>query len=516
MSDKIIKIIDFGGQFSHLIARRIRDIGVVAELVAPENFVSDKNIGGIILSGGPRSVGETDSPQIPDSLEPILDDRSLPILGICYGHQLLASYFGGKLGKSHSREYGSTRIKIISQSDLFDTDEMITWMSHGDHVAELGDNFRVIASSETCPIVAMESDDKRVFGVQFHPEVTHTQNGFELLKHFVKDVCELNLSGWSMQNYSETLILDMKKQIGDNKVMLGVSGGVDSLVAALVLFKAIGDNLHLVFIDHGLLRKNEAKDVISYFTNDLHIKNFHFVDAQDTFLDKLKTIEDPELKRKIIGHTFIEVFEKKVTDLNKEFGYFKYLGQGTIYSDRVESGAVGIGAAKIKSHHNLTLPDDMELEVIEPLKELYKDEVRELGKILGAPEKWINRFPFPGPGLAVRILGDITREKIRILQNADKIFMDQIYYRSIDKMIWQAFAVLLPGNAVGVMGDSRAYGRIIALRAVQSKDGMTADFVNIPWDILGEISTKIINQLPEVTRVVYDISTKPPATIEFE
>ncbi|MCY3412415.1 MAG: glutamine-hydrolyzing GMP synthase [Candidatus Heimdallarchaeota archaeon] len=517
-TDSMISIIDFGGQFSHLIARRLRDIGVLAELTSPEDFSleSENPLAGIILSGGPRSVNELDSPKIPPSLHAILKERSIPILGICYGHQLLGEFFGGTLGHSDNREYGSTSVEVHFDSPLLKAGNFISWMSHGDHVSTLPKEFELVASSESCPIVAMQSKDQKIYGVQFHPEVTHTQGGFELLQQFAVIECGINPKSWSMKNYSTILIEQMKHEIGDNQVLLGVSGGVDSLVAALVLYQAIKSNLHLVFIDHGLLRKNEAENVILYFEHDLHIEHFHFVNARKVFLEKLKNIQDPEEKRKIIGFTFIEVFEKKAEELTKQYGAFKFLGQGTIYSDRVESGAAGSGSAKIKSHHNLTLPDTMSMHIIEPLKELYKDEVRELGSILGAPKKWINRFPFPGPGLAVRIIGSVSEEEVSILQEADKIFLDEIYAQGIDSMIWQAFAVLLPGKAVGVMGDSRAYGRIIALRAVQSKDGMTADFVNIPWEILGRISTKIINQIPEVTRVVYDVSTKPPATIEFE
>lgn len=518
----LVLIVDFGGQFSHLISRRIRDLGVNTILISPQNYDQKVDnlgeVGGIILSGGPRSVGDMERPEIPNSLKKVLDSRSSPVLGICFGHQILGKYFGGELGHSSNQEYGRTKIKIEGKSVLFDDDvsELTTWMSHGDHVSKLPPGFELLASSNNCAISAMQSLDNKIFGVQFHPEVTHTENGFELLRKFIFEVCGLEKKGFSMKQYSANLINEMKEEIGDNKVLLGVSGGVDSSVASMVLHEAIGDNLYLLFIDHGLLRKNEAENVIDYFENILKIKNFHFVDASELFLKRLSGIIDPEEKRKIIGHSFIDVFEEKAKELALTHGNFKFLGQGTIYSDRVESGAIGSGTAKIKSHHNLTLPDDMNLQVIEPLKDLYKDEVRELGRLLGAPSKWINRYPFPGPGLAVRIVGEITRDEVRLLQEADYIFIEEIYKNKVDHLIWQAFAVLLPGKAVGVMGDSRAYGRIIALRAVQSEDGMTADFAKIPHDILGKISTRIINEVKEVTRVLYDISTKPPATIEFE
>jgi GMP synthase (glutamine-hydrolysing) len=517
-SDRIL-VIEFGGQYTHLINRRIRDFGVFSELISNDNSdeINTEDIKGIILSGGPRSVTEVNSPTLSKPLINLILKGELPILGICYGHQLLGSLFNGRVKTSERREYGNTTISTLERSKILpDVKEFDVWMSHGDHVESVSEEFVITAKSDTCPVVSMEHKSKNVFGVQFHPEVTHTKFGNEILRKFVVDICSASTASWTMEAYRDELIMQLTKEIESKKVLLAVSGGVDSSVAALILNKAIGDNLHTVFVDHGLLRKNEAKNVIKTFTEELGFKNFHFEDASDIFLSKLEGVTDPEEKRKIIGHTFIEVFENTANKLYKETGGFHYLAQGTIYSDRVESGAAGSGTAKIKSHHNLTLPDGMTLEILEPLKELYKDEVRELGKTVDLPPLILNRYPFPGPGLGVRILGEVTRERVRILQEADHIFLEEIYANNIQESIWQAFAALLPINAVGVQGDNRSYGNIIALRAVDSKDGMTADFVDIPHNIIGKVATRIINHLPEITRVVYDVSTKPPGTIEFE
>jgi GMP synthase (glutamine-hydrolysing) len=525
MKSKIL-ILDFGGQYSHLISRRIRDLGVFAELV-PFNLADQGHVedcSGIILSGGPRSVGEQSSPKLPQSITQVLDNRSKPVLGICYGHQLLGDYFGGTVSRSDSEEYGKTIVQINQEENRIllpkAMDSISTWMSHGDNVVELGPDFVKTGSSDSCPISAMRSKDNRIFGLQFHPEVTHTEGGFDILQRFAVDICKITPGTWTMESYKDALLGEIRRELVGSKVLIGVSGGVDSMVAALVLSEVLKDNLHLVFINHGLLRANEVEDVCAYYEKQLKLPNFHYVDAEDNFIDKLVGETDPEEKRRIIGHTFIEVFEEIANKLEADHGEFTYLAQGTLFTDRVESGAVGDTTAKIKSHHNLTLPEKMKLRIIEPLKELYKDEVRELGIILGAPSHLINRYPFPGPGLAVRILGSITRSKIDILQRSDKIFIDYLYnndlHPQVHENIWQAFAVLLSGKAVGVQGDNRTYGHIIALRAVSSVDGMTADFAPIPFDLLGLIANKIINQIPEITRVVYDLTSKPPGTIEFE
>ncbi len=516
-----ILVIDFGGQYSHLISRRLRTMGVDVDLVEynkimDTDYLSDINYRGIILSGGPKTVGDKESPVLPEFIRNILDNRQIPVLGICYGHQLLGDYLGGKLEHGSNREYGKTRLTIMERSEILSPDEseITVWMSHGDHISSIN-NAIVLATTPSIPVAAFKTGDSKIFGVQFHPEVTHTEYGFELLKKFANEICGIEIGNFDMQGYLDRLIIRLREEIGDERVIIGVSGGVDSSVAALILHRAIGDRLHPIFIDHGMLRYKEADDVNRFFES-LNFANFHFVDASDIFLSRLDGIRDPEEKRKIIGHTFIEMFEAEKNILEREFGEFKYLAQGTIFTDRVESGSVSAGTQKIKSHHNLTLPDNISMRIIEPLNELYKDEVRVLGKLLGLDEKFVNRYPFPGPGLAVRILGNITREKIRVLQLADNIFMEELMRDEVHYDVWQAFAVLLEGRAVGVQGDNRTYGNIIALRAVQSTDGMTADFSRLPWELLSKVSTRIINSIPEISRVVYDISTKPPATIEFE
>ncbi len=518
-NEKII-IVEFGGQYTHLISRRIRDLGAYVELSDFRNIdsLNFESVKGIILSGGPKSVGKENSPKLPSSLIEIINKREIPILGICYGHQLLAHHFGGDLRKSQAPEYGKIEVNILNPGQILNhyrSNKFNSWMSHGDHVETIGDEFVILANTKSCPVASMESKDQKIFGVQFHPEVNHTEEGTTILESFLKEICKIRSRSWDMKRYVTNLINQLRTEIGTRKVIIGVSGGVDSLVASVILKKAINDNLYPVFVNHGLLRKNEANEVQNLYNEILRFSNFTYVDAIDEFLGKLENVEDPERKRTIIGHTFIDVFERTAKSLEQTHGKIDFLAQGTIYPDRVESGAVGSGTAKIKSHHNLSLPDIMNLEIKEPLKELYKDEVRKMGRILAIPEYMLERYPFPGPGLSVRILGSIEKEKISILQEADAIFLDELG-DCVDNDIWQAFAVLMAGKAVGVKGDNRAYGSIIALRAVQSNDGMTADFSRIEFDLLQKISTRIINEIPEVTRVLYDISTKPPGTIEFE
>ncbi|MDH5402275.1 MAG: glutamine-hydrolyzing GMP synthase [Candidatus Heimdallarchaeota archaeon] len=515
--DKIL-IVDYGGQYAHLISRRVRDLGVLCEILPHDSIHVDKLAGvkGIILSGGPRSVGVNDSFRLADVLIPLIDNPEIPVLGICYGLQLIGHYYGGSVTAADRKEYGNTTVELIEDSLLIDNKKKFNvWMSHGDQISHIESGFIVTARSDNCPVVAMENSEKNIFAVQFHPEVTHTEGGNAILGKFVNDICNIKVSNWQMENYLEILIEEIRNEVGSSKVLLGVSGGVDSTTAALILAEAIGPQLYLIFVDHGLLRKNEALEVKQAFT-ELGIPNFNFVDASEIFLSKLNNITDPEEKRKIIGHTFIEVFEEAAVNISKTVGSIEYLAQGTIYPDRVESGKAGTGTEVIKSHHNLTLPDNMTLKILEPLKDLYKDEVRQLGMLLNMPSILLNRFPFPGPGLAVRILGNITRQQIQILQEADHIFLTELLNSPERDKVWQAFAALLPVKSVGVKGDNRSYGQIVALRAVASKDGMTADFSQLSMNLLGRISTKIINEIPEITRVLYDISTKPPATIEFE
>lgn len=512
----MILVINFGGQYAHLIARRVRELGVKSEIapfdVSPEE-VRKLKPSGIILSGGPSSVYEDGAP--------ICDKKILglgiPVLGICYGLQLIAKLEGGKVLGGQMKEFGKKALKVSKTGNLlkgFSKKEQI-WMSHGDLVAEMPKDFAVLGSTDTCKIAAFESNDKKLYGVQFHAEVVHTPKGMQIFKNFVFGICRAK-KNWNVRDLAGKLILDIKKEIGNDSVIMGVSGGVDSTVAATLLHNAIGGRLHCVFIDHGLIRKGEKEEVTECFRKKLHFRNFHFVDASKKFLEKLNGVKDPEEKRKIIGHAFIEAFEEKVVELERKFPKIRFLGQGTIYPDRIESAQPSKEASKIKSHHNLTLPEKMKLKVIEPLKEFYKDEVRVLGKELKIPDEILNRHPFPGPGLAIRILGEITEERLRILREADYIFIQTLrQFRQYDKT-WQAFAALLPVKAVGVMGDARTYDYIISLRAVTSVDGMTADWAKLPDVVLEIASNRIINEVRGVNRVVYDISQKPPSTIEYE
>jgi len=492
----------------------VRDLGVYSEIKPYDISVSEiKKLKpkGIILSGGPGSVYEKNAPL----LDKQIFDLGIPVLGICYGHQIIGKYFGKTL-PSKIKEYGKKVLDVRDNGNLLKklSKKEQVWMSHGDLVAELPEDFKILAKTDTCPIAAFENNEKKLYGIQFHAEVIHTPKGDQILKNFVFDVCK-SKKDWDIGGLKDKLIKEIKNEIGKNYVIMGTSGGVDSTVAADLIHEAIGDRIYCVFIDHGLIRKNELEEVKETF-KELKFKHFYMVDASKMFLKRLGNIKEPEKKRKVIANTFIEVFEDKVKELEGKNPKIKFLGQGTIYPDRIESAQPSKEADKIKSHHNVVLPEKMKLKVVEPLKELYKDEVRKLGKELKIPNKILMRHPFPGPALAIRILGEITDERLRILREADYIYIDELKKSGYYDKIWQAFAALLPVKSVGVMGDARTYEYIISLRAVTSKDAMTADWAKLPDSLLERISNRIINEVRGVNRVVYDISQKPPATIEYE
>lgn len=517
----MIIILDFGGQYCHLIARRIRELGVYSEILPYEvelKKIRELNPKGIILSGGPGSVYEKDSPQLSQEFYEYIRKDKIPVLGICYGHHLLIYQLGGIIEPHDQKEYGRTEINIIKPEGIFESLEKseIVWMSHGDQVKEMPAGFEILAKTDTCPIAAYQNEQLKIYGVQFHPEVVHTPKGKVILDNFISIITNAKKE-WKLENWIEQAIDKIRNKVGpDKRVILGLSGGIDSSVTAAIMHKAIGDRLHSIFVNNGLLRKNEEIEVQKTFREKLNFKNFHYVDAEQLFMDRLKGVKDPEEKRKIIGHTFIEVFETKTIELEKQYPNIKFLAQGTIYPDRVETSATSSTSARIKSHHNLTLPEDMTLEVIEPLKDLYKDEVRKIGIKLGVPEEIIKRHPFPGPGLAVRIIGPIDKEKLDILREADSILIDEIKKAGFYNRLWQAFCVFLPLKTVGVMGDYRTYEYICAVRAVESLDAMTANFAKLDMDLLEKIGTRIINEVKGINRVVYDISNKPPSTIEYE
>ncbi|MFW9950696.1 MAG: glutamine-hydrolyzing GMP synthase [Candidatus Thorarchaeota archaeon] len=518
--DKIY-ILDMGSQYTHLIARRIRDHGVYSEIL-PYNISIDElkqyNPTGIVLSGGPSSVYEENSPQLTKEFFNYTIIEKIPVLGICYGFHLIIHNLGGKIKPFAHKEYGKTKLEIIKPGKLLDSlnKEEIVWMSHGDQVESIPEGFEILAKTSTCPISAYVNENLNLYGLQFHPEVIHTEKGDKILENFIEKIVHAKKE-WKLENWIENAIEKIKMEVGSkNRVILGLSGGVDSSVVAILFQKAIGNRLHSIFVNNGLLRKNEEIEVQDTFQRDLKFENFHYVDAEDLFLERLNNVKDPEEKRRIIGHTFIEVFENKTIELEKVHPDIKYLAQGTIYPDRVETSATSNVSAKIKSHHNLTLPDDMMLKIIEPLKDLYKDEVRKVGLQLGLPENIIKRHPFPGPGLAVRIIGSIEKERLTILRDADEILIDEIKKAGIYDSLWQAFCVFLPLKTVGIMGDFRTYEYICAIRVVESLDVMTANFAKLEWDLLEKIGTRIINEVKGINRVVYDISNKPPSTIEYE
>ncbi len=509
--DKIL-ILDFGAQYTQLIARRVRELNVLS-LVENFDYPYEKIIElapkGVILSGGPSSVYQTGAP-LPDKR---IFETGIPIFGICYGLQVIAHLLGGEVDRSAHQEFGKAMLVVDDSKDIFHGigDVSKVWMSHADKVTKLPGGFVPIAHTDNSPIAAVRSEERKTFGVQFHPEVVHTSKGKEILGNFVFKVCGCK-ADWEPGNFIEDTVRNVRAAVGNDKVICAMSGGVDSAVAAVLLHKAIGTQLHAVHIDNGVMRKDESRKVVEYFRKTFDI-NLHYVDATSTFLEKLRGVTDPEKKRKIIGNTFIEVFEK----VAHEFSDVKFLAQGTLYPDVIESQSHKGPSAKIKTHHNVGgLPEVMKLKLIEPFRLLFKDEVRQVGRALGISEEVITRHPFPGPGLAVRILSDITPEKLEILRDADEIFIDEIKKHGIYTDIWQAFAVLLPVQSVGVMGDERTYEYTIALRAVTSEDGMTADWAQMPYDLLAKVSGRIINEVRGVNRVVYDISSKPPATIEWE
>ena len=508
-----ILVLDFGSQYTQLIARRVRESDVYSEILpwdVDEAKLVNLNPKGVILSGGPNSVTESYTPRIPQCIF----DLDVPILGICYGMQTIAEQMGGHVISADQKEFGHSELEIVRDSILFSgLDKKVNvWMSHGDQVQDLPDDFNLLASTSTAPIAAMQHKSLSIFAIQFHPEVTHTDNGQKMLDNFIFNVCNAS-ADWKMDDLISQRVEEIKEQVQTNKVLLGLSGGVDSSVTAALLHKAIGKKLTCVFVDNGLLRKGESEQVIQTFKENMSL-NVIKSDSQDVFMRHLKNIEDPEQKRKIIGRTFIDVFDAEAIKLKD----VKFLAQGTIYPDVIESsGSESNEARVIKSHHNVGgLPEEMKLDLVEPLRDLFKDEVRKMGIELGIPKEMIERHPFPGPGLGVRIIGEVTKEKTKILQEADNIFIQELIRADLYHKVSQAFAVLLPVKSVGVVGDERRYADVIALRAVETVDFMTAKWAHLPYKLLEHVSNRIVNEIDDVSRVVYDISGKPPATIEWE
>jgi GMP synthase (glutamine-hydrolysing) len=509
-ADKIL-IMDFGSQYTKLIARKVRECRVYSEIISCNSDLSklkdDSALKGIILSGGPSSVYVKNAP----ALSKQILDSGVPILGICYGLQLLSYHFKGKVGGGKTREYGKTKIHSTAKSEIFQgvKKQLTVWMSHGDYIKELSKEFKVTSRSQNGLISSFENVKDRIYAVQFHPEVHHTEHGIKILHNFLFRICRVK-NKWQMGSFIDEKVNEIKEKVGNQKAILALSGGVDSTVASFLVNRAIGKNLLCVHIDNGLMRKNESRDIVKYFSKRLHLK---FIDGTDLFLKRLKGAADPERKRKIIGKTFIDLFQSYA----KKTGNIKYLIQGTLYPDVIESVSFAGPSVTIKSHHNVGgLPKNLSMKLIEPFRELFKDEVREIGKLLNVPKEILERHPFPGPGLAVRIIGDVNKEKLELLREADYIYINSLKKHNLYNKIWQAFTVLLPVSTVGVMGDIRTYERVIALRAVESVDGMTANWFYMLPDVLEEISTGITNKIKGINRVVYDVSNKPPSTIEWE
>ena len=507
---EMVLVMDFGGQYSQLIARRIRECGVYCEIV-PYNVSVEriKNMApkGIVFSGGPSSVYSDGAPQCSGEVF----ELAIPILGICYGMQLTTHMLGGVVAHAESREYGNTRFFIDQAEDVFAelTGETPVWMSHGDFITQPPPGFTVTGHTNNSPVAAMANSAKNIYGVQFHPEVVHTPEGMKMLRNFLFNICKCK-GDWDMGSYVDQAVAAIRSQVGDKKVLCALSGGVDSSVAAVLVHRAIGDQLTCVFVNHGFLRKGEAEQVVKTFRDGFHI-NLIYVDATERFMKRMAGVTEPEQKRKIIGEEFIRVFEAEAAKL----GDIEFLVQGTLYPDVVESGTAT--AAVIKSHHNVGgLPEDMKFKLVEPLRELFKDEVRALGREINLPEEIVWRQPFPGPGLAIRIIGDVTEERLQILREADAIVYQEIKIAELYRKVWQAFAVLPAMKSVGVMGDERTYAYTVGLRVVSSEDGMTADWVRLPYEVLDVISRRIVNEVKGVNRVVYDITSKPPSTIEWE
>ncbi|WP_462406102.1 glutamine-hydrolyzing GMP synthase [Gracilibacillus sp. Marseille-QA3620] len=507
---EMVVVLDFGSQYNQLITRRIREFGVYSEL-HPHTITVDEikklNPKGIIFSGGPNSVYDKTAL----SCDERIFDLGIPVMGICYGMQLMTQHFGGKVERASKREYGKSDIHVNHESVLFKglPEDQTVWMSHGDHVVTAPEGFAVDATNPSCPIAAMSDDSRQLYAVQFHPEVRHSEYGNDLLKNFVFGACGCK-GDWSMANFIEMEMEKIRQTVGDKQVLCALSGGVDSSVVAVLIHKAIGDQLTCIFVDHGLLRKGEAEGVMKTFSEGFNM-NVIKVDAKERFMSKLAGVSDPEQKRKIIGNEFIYVFDDEATKLEG----IDYLAQGTLYTDIIESGTAT--AQTIKSHHNVGgLPEDMQFQLIEPLNTLFKDEVRALGTEMGIPDEIVWRQPFPGPGLGIRVLGEVTEEKLEIVRESDAILREEIRLAGLDRDIWQYFTVLPDIRSVGVMGDARTYDYTIGIRAVTSIDGMTSDWARIPWDVLEKISTRIVNEVDHINRVVYDITSKPPATIEWE